>query len=211
MFYLQSYRHSWFIQFSRGCNIKFSAWFQKWTFFSLLESIFLHEIQEKSNFYKSKTSTQSISQPRLLTFYSGLRILWILIWNIIKKQEQHPPFPLSLSREFNIKCWDKFNQEFVCQQKILKIISRPGSSNSKGLTSSSQGPNQVEFLTLKSKCQASLAIATDLEQYHQELSQTLQQFGDNQDDEGTEEIALSNDLYVGPEQIIYGGPMGQPR
>ena len=78
-------------------------------------------------------------------------------------------FSLSLSRKFNIKWWDKFNYEFVCQQKILQIISRPGLSNSKYSTSSSQ----EEFLTLKSKCQASLAVATDLEQYRQELIQTL--------------------------------------
>ena len=30
MFYLQSYQHSWFIQFSRNCNTKFPAWFKKW-------------------------------------------------------------------------------------------------------------------------------------------------------------------------------------
>ena len=60
-------------------------------------------------------------------------------------------------------------KDFACQQKILQIISRPGLSNSKYSTSSSQ----EEFLTLKSKCQASLAVATDLEQYRQELIQTL--------------------------------------
>ena len=63
MLYLQSYQHSWFIQFSRNYNTKYPAWFQKWwTFFSLLDSIFPLEIQEKFNFYKSKTSSQSITQ-----------------------------------------------------------------------------------------------------------------------------------------------------
>ena len=129
MFYLLSYQHSWFIQFSRNCNTKFPAWFKKWwTFFSLLDSIFPLETQEKFNFYKKKASSQSITQPRLLTFCSRLRIPWILTWNIIKKQEQPLSFPLSLSREFNIKSWDK-SHKFVCQQKILQIISRPDSSN----------------------------------------------------------------------------------
>ena len=104
MFYLQSYQHSWFIQFSRNCYTKFPAWFKKWwTFFGLLDSIFPPEIQEKFNFYKSKTSSQSITQSRLLTSCSRLRISWILTWNIIKKQNQPHPFPLSLFREFNIK------------------------------------------------------------------------------------------------------------
>ena len=99
-------------------------------------------------------------------------LIYSITWNI-KKQEQPLPFPLSLSREFNIKWWDKFNHEFVCQQKILQIISRSRSSNSKDSTSSSQRSTQEEFLTLKSKCQASLATATDLEQYRQGLIQTL--------------------------------------
>ena len=210
MFYLQSYQHSWFIQFSRNYNTKFFAWFKKWqTFFGLLDSLFPPKIQEKFNFYKSKTSSQSITQPRLLTFCSRLRIPWILSQNIIKKQEQPPPFPSSLSREFNIKWWDKFNHDFVCQQKILQLIStRPGSSNSKDSTSSSQGPTQEKFLTLKSKCQASLAAAIDLEQYRQGLIQTLKQFGDQEE---TEDAVLSNDSYVDPEFILYGGHMGQSR
>ena len=213
MFYLQSYQHSWFIQFSRNCNTKFPAWFQKWwTFFGLLDSIFPTDIQEKFNFYKSKTSSQNINQPRLLTFCSRLRIPWILTWNIIKKQEQPLPFPLSLSREFSIKWWDKFNHDFVCQQKVLQLIStRPSSSNSKDSTSSSQGPTQEEFLTLKSKCQASLAAATDLEQYRQGLIQTLKKFGDQENEETTEDAVLSDDSYVDPEFILYGGPMGQSR
>ena len=99
--------------------------------------IFPPKIQEKINFYKSKTLSQSITKPRLLTLCSRLRIRWILPWNIIKKQEQPPHFSLSLSREFNIESWDKFNQDFVCQQKILQIISRPKSSDSKDLASSS--------------------------------------------------------------------------
>ena len=58
MFYLQSYQHSWFIQFSRRCNAKFFAWFQRWwTFFGLLDSIITPKIQEKFSFYKSKTSS----------------------------------------------------------------------------------------------------------------------------------------------------------
>ena len=92
-------------------------------------------------------------------------LIYSITWNI-KKQEQPLPFPLSLSREFNIKWWDKFNHDFVCQHKVLQLItSRPGSSNSKNSTTSSQGLTQEEFLTLKSKCQASLAAATDSEQY----------------------------------------------
>ncbi|KAJ9702934.1 hypothetical protein PVL29_004607 [Vitis rotundifolia] len=207
MFYLQSYQHSWFIQFSRNCNTQFLAWFKKWwTFFGLLDSIFPPDIQEKFEFYKKNTSSQPFSQPKLLMFCSRLRIQWILTGNIIKKQEQPQPFPLSLSREFNIKWWDKFNHDFVCQQKVLEIISaRLGSSNS------SQGPTQEEFLTLKSKCQALLAAATDLEQYRQELLQTLKQFEDQKENEENEEIVISDDSYVDPEFIIYGGPMGQAR
>ena len=90
------------------------------------------------------------------------------------------------------------------------ISTRPGSSNSKDSTSSSQGPTQEEFLTLKSKCQASLASATNLEQYRQWLVQTLKQFGD-QENEKTKNAVLSNDSYVDPELILYGGPMGQFR
>ena len=94
----------------------------------------------------------------------------------------------------------------------MQIISiRPGSSNSNDSTSSSQGPTQEEFLTLKSKCQASLVVATDLKQYHQGLIQTLKQFGDHQENEETEDTALSDDSYVDPELILYGGPMGQSR
>ena len=88
-------------------------------------------------------------------------------------QKKLPPFSLSLSREFNIKWWDKFNHKFVCQQNILQIISRPKSSNSKDSANSSQEPTQAEFLTLKSKCQASLVVVTNLEQYLQGLIQTL--------------------------------------
>ena len=88
------------------------------------------------------------------------------------------------------------------------ISSRPGSSKSKDSITSSQGPTQEEFLTLKSKCQASLAATTDLEQYRQGLIQTLKQFGD-QENEETEDAVLSDDSYVDPEFILYGGPMGQ--
>ena len=91
----------------------------------------------------------------------------------------------------------------------MQLISiRPRSSNSKDSTSSSQGPTQEEFLTLKSKCQASLTAATDLEQYHQGLIQTLKQFGDQEE---TEDAVLSDNSYVDPEFILYGGPMGQSR
>ena len=70
----------------------------------------------------------------------------------------------------------------------MQIIStRPRSSNSKDSTSSSQGPTQEEFLTLKIKCQASLVVANDLEQYRQGLIQTLKQFGDHQENEETED------------------------
>ena len=52
----------------------------------------------------------------------------------------------------------------MCQQNILQIISRPSSSTLKDSTSIyTQGLTQVEFSTLKSKCQASLAVAIDLE------------------------------------------------
>ena len=90
------------------------------------------------------------------------------------------------------------------------ISTRLGSSNSKDSTSSSQGPTQEEFLTLKSKCQASLAAATDLEQYRQGLIQTLKQFGD-QENEETEDAVLSYNSYVDSEFILYGEPMGQSR
>ena len=91
------------------------------------------------------------------------------------------------------------------------ISTRSRSSNSKYLASSSQGPTQEEFLTLKSKCQASLAVATDSEQYHQGLIQTLKQFGDHQENEETEDKTISDDSYVDLELILYGGPMGQSR
>ena len=78
-------------------------------------------------------------------------------------------------------------------------------------TSYSQGSTKKEFLTLKSKIQASLATATDLEQYHQGLIQTLKQFGDHQESEETEDTILSDDSYLDPKLIIYGGLMGQSR
>ena len=166
------------------------------------------EFKKKINFYKSKSSSQSITQLRLLTFCSRLRIPCILTWNIIKKKEQHSFFPLSLSKEFSVKWWDKFNQEFACQQKILQIISKLESSNSKYSASYSQGSTQLKFLTLKSKYQASLATVTDLEQYRQGLMQTLQQFGDNQDNEEIEDTTLLDDSYVDLKFILYNGPMG---
>ena len=94
----------------------------------------------------------------------------------------------------------------------MQIIStRPGSSNSKDSSSSSQWSTQEEFLTLKSKCQASLAAATNLEQYRQWLIQTLKQFGDHQENEKTKDTTLSDDSYVDPELILYGRPMSQSR
>ena len=60
---------------------------------------------------------------------------------------------------------------------------------------------------MKSKCQASLAAVIYLEQYRQGLIQTLKQFGDNQENEETEDIALSDDSYVDPEFILYSGHM----
>ena len=173
IFYLQSYQHSWFIQFSRGCNAKFPVRFKKWwTFVGLLKSIIPPKIQEKFNFYTSKTSTQYITQPRLLTFYARLRILWILSWNFIKKQEQPLSFLLSLSREFNIKVGqiqsrvrvstkdftNNFKTSIIKFKRFDKFFTRLA---------------QAEFLTLKNKCQASLATAIDLEQYQQGLIQTL--------------------------------------
>ena len=50
---------------------------------------------------------------------------------------------------------------------------------------------------MKSKSQASLAAATDLEQYHLGLIQTLKQFGD-QENEETEDTVLLDDSYVDP-------------
>ena len=49
------------------------------------------------------------------------------------------------------------------------------------------------------------------EQYRQRLIQTLKQFGDYQENEETKDIALSEDSYVDPKLIIYGGLMGQSR
>ena len=97
MSYLQSYQHSWFIQFSRGfwsTRLHISSW--------NLRKIQLLQEQDFISIY------HSIETPS-----------WILTWNIIKKQEQPPHFPLYLSREFSIKWWDKFNHEFMCQQKIF--------------------------------------------------------------------------------------------
>ena len=93
----------------------------------------------------------------------------------------------------------------------MLIISRPNSSNSKDSANSSQGPTQVEFLTLKRKCQASLAAATDLEKCHQWLIQTLKQFGDQQENKEIEDTTLLDNSYVDPELILYEGPMGQSR
>ena len=78
-------------------------------------------------------------------------------------------------------------------------------------TSYSQGSTKKEFLTLKSKIQASLATATDLEQYHQGLIQTLKQFGGHQENEEIEETTLSDESYVDPELILYRRPMSQSR
>ena len=63
---------------------------------------------------------------------------------------------------------------------------------------------------MKNKCQASIAPATDLEQYRQGLIQTLKQFGD-QENEETKDAILSDDSYVDHEFILYGGPMSQSR
>ena len=90
----------------------------------------------------------------------------------------------------------------------MQIISKLESSNSKYSASYSQGSTQLKFLTLKSKYQASLATVTDLEQYRQGLMQTLQQFGDNQDNEEIEDTTLLDDSYVDLEFILYSGPMG---
>ena len=64
---------------------------------------------------------------------------------------------------------------------------------------------------MKSKYQASLAAATDLEQYRQGVIQTLKQFGDYQENEETKDIALSDDSYVDPKLILCGRLMGQFR
>ena len=48
-------------------------------------------------------------------------------------------------------------------------------------------------------------------QYCQGLIQTLKQFGDYQENEETKDTILSDDSYVDPELIFYGGPMGQSR
>ena len=68
-------------------------------------------------------------------------------------------------------------------------------------------PQRIAF----SKCQASLAAATDLEQYRQGLIQTLKKFGDQENEETTEDAVLSDDSYVDPEFILYGRPMSQSR
>ena len=57
----------------------------------------------------------------------------------------------------------------------------------------------------------SLVVATYLEQCRQGSIQTLKQFGDHQENEETEDTTLSDDSYVDPELIRYGGPMGQCR
>ena len=62
---------------------------------------------------------------------------------------------------------------------------------------------------MKSKCQVSLAVATNLEQYQQGLIQTLKQFSDNHNSEENKDIAFSDDSYADLELILYGGPMGQ--
>ena len=93
----------------------------------------------------------------------------------------------------------------------MQIISRPNSSNWKDSTSSSQGLTQEKFLTLKSKCQVSLVVATYLEQCRQGSIQTLKQFGDHQESEETEDTILLDDSYLDPKLIIYGGLMGQSR
>ena len=80
----------------------------------------------------------------------------------------------------------------------LQIISRSGSLNLKDPTSSSQGLTQAEFLTLKNKCQASLATATDLEQYRQWLIQTLKQFDNHKKKKETEDTILLDDSHVNP-------------
>ena len=59
---------------------------------------------------------------------------------------------------------------------------------------------------MKSKYQASLAAATDLEQYRQGVIQTLKQFGDHQENEENEETkytTLLDDSYVDLKLILY--------
>ena len=71
--------------------------------------------------------------------------------------------------------------------------------------------NSSKILNSKKQCQASLEVATNLEQYWQGLIQTLKQFDDNQDNEEIEDITLLDDSYVYPEFILHGGPMGESR
>ena len=84
----------------------------------------------------------------------------------------------------------------------MQIISTLGSSTLKDLASiSTQVPAQVEFLTLKSKSQASLTTTLDVEQYKQGHIQFLKQFSNNQDNEeneNNEDVALLDDSYVDP-------------
>ena len=68
--------------------------------------------------------------------------------------------------------------------------------------------NSSKIPNSKKQCQTSLAIATNLEQYRQGLMQTLQQFGDNQDNEEIEDTTLLDDSYVDLEFILYSGPIG---
>ena len=73
---------------------------------------------------------------------------------------------------------------------------------------------QAEFLTLKSNCQASLAVATNQEKYRQWFIQSLKQFSDNQnnaENEDNEDITLLDDSYIELEFILYGGLMCQSR
>ena len=71
--------------------------------------------------------------------------------------------------------------------------------------------NSLNSKNKHGKYQASLAAATDLEQYRQGLIQTLKQFGDHKKNEETKDTTLLDDSYVDLKLILYEGPVGQSR
>ena len=146
--------------------------------------------------WNSRKKNQLLQKQDFILVYHSIETLDILFY-IKRSIDSYMEYyqEASATSSFSVISFQRIqhqmvNHEFVCQQKILQIISRLESSNSKDSANSSWGPTQAEFLTLKSKCQASLPTATDLEQHRQGLIQTLQQFGDNQDNEETEDITL---------------------
>ena len=99
------------------------------------------------------------SFPHLLQFYYRfLDLPWIIRW--VFKIEKHPqyPFPM-LTKKFNLKWWNKFNFDHICQELQKK-----------------SSPSQTEtsnFLLEKSQVQCQLAFVSDKRQLKKQLLEAV--------------------------------------